>query len=1255
MTKPKVLWLIISLLFVAAGSGCAGHSSSRHPVAEGQDRFHSEHSLEIRRLERIGWQALVELSDTPTAQKSFDGLLMLDATLSSAHFGRFLLAEAHGDFLGALQAARAVLRHEPLFPLRHFLLLRVLDLDLLGLPSAEIEAFLEEQSLLAPRDLGLRFLSSYALARLRLRRGDFAEASHILEAMGFIDGFECHGCRVESKYGANRLRGTPESLPVTLTRNVILPDSPKLWVRMGGDSGAQLELCGQLVLEHGEPDALFPDQFGVVIRAHRGRCQLRISLSQRGRKPSGFYIRIHDIDGLEVDLASSDGATQEGRIEVLTTASPPGLNQDDEEADAHALPFFTTLWARYQRASLERFYRISKARHRPWLSELRELRQLFPRFSDLATGLSESEADFNASWKAANQAMRLDPEAVSPILRTAEQLASKGLMERAQVRLEKARRLLPASPLVLVAEARLDLRRGRTTAALRLARSALEGTPTYAPALRLLLKNGLASYQSASEREALAQRALVSDATNPSYWEEFVSSVLWQGRSKAALDRLRNRRRILPWDSTQDREFLESLARIMPLEARQILERRLREKRATTSDLLLLRKLVLVENDFSAANRLLARLASENPENSDISGSYRFRNAATLESWQRLVSSLLQRRDGLDATGFDYIQLLNSKNLILTSNGHIQTRRHIILQALGRSKLTSHWNLEYSADEQRFELLRAERRSARGENLGFGQFEDRPSSLLDESAARIYNRNRQVRILFEEVRPGDLLDIEYRLEGTGLSSGRFLGDLFPLATGLPTVLGRYTLQVPRAFPIRIEALGSPTAQGKIQETAGSTTHVFTVKNIEGIRPEPGMPPIQERLPMVVVSTMSSFAEMAQWYLELAKLDHSAAKPNNAISKTAADLCATPRTDRGQDEKHLPSAREIASKIQDFLRDRVRYLGFEFGEYDFEPHTPLEVLSSRYGDCKDQSRLYIELARQCGIRAEMVLLRTRAAGKLQLKVPYLGIFNHALVYFPDLGEYADPTAAHHRFGELPGDLQGALALRVAPGSNLYDAPVSTAASNRFEITMKLQLSGTGEEIYADGRRQARYTGLFCPPIRASVATQGNPGIEPLRIPSATLEAGDIRYDDQPGEIHHSYRLRFPLQEGRLGVNLAPLGLVQRFAASSTRRQKLRLPHPFAYRTQIEIDLASVTAPPKLPAPVDLNFGIGTYRFQARAVGSKKIFIEEDLVFHETEIQASGYEEFRKNCALIDKLQGRVMFFSALPAKRGGLAP
>mgnify|MGYP000101851250 FL=1 len=135
---------------------------------------------------------------------------------------------------------------------------------------------------------------------------------------------------------------------------------------------------------------------------------------------------------------------------------------------------------------------------------------------------------------------------------------------------------------------------------------------------------------------------------------------------------------------------------------------------------------------------------------------------------------------------------------------------------------------------------------------------------------------------------------------------------------------------------------------------------------------------------VNVGTLNSWKEIANWYSDLVK---KVAVSDKVITKVYNELFPNGVKNMTQ--------YEIAEKIYNHIEKNIKYSSVDFRQSGYIPQKPSKTLLSKLGDCKDLSTLFMVLAQQAGIQANLVLVSTNDNAKNYLTVPTID-FNHCIV-------------------------------------------------------------------------------------------------------------------------------------------------------------------------------------------------------------------------------------------------------------------
>ena len=158
--------------------------------------------------------------------------------------------------------------------------------------------------------------------------------------------------------------------------------------------------------------------------------------------------------------------------------------------------------------------------------------------------------------------------------------------------------------------------------------------------------------------------------------------------------------------------------------------------------------------------------------------------------------------------------------------------------------------------------------------------------------------------------------------------------------------------------------------------------------------------------------------------------------------------------------------EKLQALHAFVAIKVRYFSVSFGAGRMQPRPAAEVLTSRYGDCKDKHALLAALAASVGIEVYPALVSSRATSLVD-EAPAPGQFDH-VVSVARLGEspsewrWLDSTAALAPAGYLLPTVRGkkALLLDAVHGGRLVDTPnrLPYATFSRTETRATLDPAG-----------------------------------------------------------------------------------------------------------------------------------------------------------------------------------------------------
>lgn len=472
-------------------------------------------------------------------------------------------------------------------------------------------------------------------------------------------------------------------------------------------------------------------------------------------------------------------------------------------------------------------------------------------------------------------------------------------------------------------------------------------------------------------------------------------------------------------------------------------------------------------------------------------------------------------------------------------------------------------------------------------------------SGLGETSPAVYSDTRKLQAPLPAVAVGAVVEytITWRENQPPFAGGRH--GSFRFGSRVPTRHVRFVVDAPAALPLPHVARLLPALQPRRSEANGRVRIAFEGGPYEALPdPEPGMPPDEPRRPYVAYSTGASWAEVAAAYARL--VDARLAGAVLDVREATAGA-----RDRG----------EVIDRLLAGVRRDVRYTGVEFGESTIAPQPPAEVRRRRYGDCKDQAALLVALLRAAGIASHVALLLTGPGEDVDVELPGVGEFNHAIVYVPgptpgsgDL--WIDPTDPQAPAGELPDPDQGRMALVAMPATRaLLRTPEASAADNQLRELRDFQLASVGKAKVVE---TTELTGSFARSYRSDYGSASAGEIRKRLTEYARSEylgeLSRVEHSD-PQTLAGPFRLRLEMANAGRGatdetlavVAFHPSGLTEelpevlrREAADATpRRKDYVVAVPFVCERRYHVVPPPGFVADKLPPERELKLGPARY--------------------------------------------------------------
>jgi len=185
-------------------------------------------------------------------------------------------------------------------------------------------------------------------------------------------------------------------------------------------------------------------------------------------------------------------------------------------------------------------------------------------------------------------------------------------------------------------------------------------------------------------------------------------------------------------------------------------------------------------------------------------------------------------------------------------------------------------------------------------------------------------------------------------------------------------------------------------QPTITKDLNKTTYLWKIFDLPKVKVENStILPYSEILPRVTYSTLNNWQTLKK--MLFVKYDE-ASNPNEEIKKLAKQITKDCKTDL-----------EKIKKIYTYIQDNIKYIFAYFNSGGIIPHQASTIIENLYGDCKDQTTLFISLLKSINIKAFPSLLNTYPSIIEDNDPPSNIYFNHVIVYVPKEDIWIDTTS------------------------------------------------------------------------------------------------------------------------------------------------------------------------------------------------------------------------------------------------------
>ncbi len=302
------------------------------------------------------------------------------------------------------------------------------------------------------------------------------------------------------------------------------------------------------------------------------------------------------------------------------------------------------------------------------------------------------------------------------------------------------------------------------------------------------------------------------------------------------------------------------------------------------------------------------------------------------------------------------------------------------------------------------------------------------AEVIKKSQAKIEGERNGNEVVFTNLEVGDVVVFKYRLQS--FVYGRFgkeYWDKYYMDGQIYSTAVKYNILAPADLKVNY-VINNSNIKPVIKDVENFKQYSWELLKAEPQKDEPLMPVLADVAPILHISTIPEWKEIADWYSDIC----------NNKAEEDFEIVALYKKLFPDGQKAMTQFQK-AKIIYEYIESNIRYSSVSFRQSAYVPQRASATLTTRLGDCKDLSSLFVTLAHMAGIHAQMVLVDTRDNGEKHIILPSVE-FNHCIVrtVLDNKSYYLEMTDNYLPFASLPNNLLGSVILEI-PSKNITDKP------------------------------------------------------------------------------------------------------------------------------------------------------------------------------------------------------------------------
>ncbi|MBN1208688.1 MAG: DUF3857 domain-containing protein [Myxococcaceae bacterium] len=1025
------------------------------------------------------------------------------------------------------------------------------------------------------------------------------------------------------------------------------PAETQVALGVGTSGGFRLWVNGQPAAKEDRYNLPRPDQTRVAVKLRKGLNRVLLKVCQESG-PLGFYLRQEPMGG-------------RGAVRVALPSTPPALERGAGPAP-QALPTVTsalrelvekkpgdaTLRGEY--ATVLSFFRAYDEREHTATVEAERAARAAPNEVGLQLlAAANHRDDQNLKRQFLEAAVRVAPDSSSARLALAEHELDRGHPERVPALLQPVVEKQPEVAAAWLTLARAYEALGESARAHLMVEETFRRLPRVPRAVRAAVaaSRKLERHQEVLDRLRVALALRFDDASSR---RMLASQLADMGQLDAAVREYTQQLALNPFDNDARVRLAElraangqaeeaavhfAEARALSPDEPEVYEREGRALLAAGRR----------EDALAAFERSLV-LRPQNPNLKEVVRTLKGESGGIGQRYLVDAAPLFKEAEAYPTE--DAVYLVDNLYTRVQKNG-LSSQQHQLVVKVNNQRGVEDFRTQpvtYSPDRQEVRILKARITKPDGSVVeSYGETERN----INEPWTGMYYDARAKMLNFPALAPGDVLELQYRIDDTALDNllSDYWGEVQTVQSIYPKVRYQYVVDMPRERPLYSNSAKlAGVAHDQEELEGGRVVYRWTAKSVSKIVPEPGMPGWSEVASTLHVSTYKTWEQVSRYWWGLVR---DQLTPNDELRQTVEQVLAG--VDREDDHA-------VIRAIYNFVVQNTRYVALEFGIHGYKPYRVDRVLARRFGDCKDKASLIHAMLKLAGVDSRMVLLRMRTLGRIGEEPASLAAFNHAIVYVPKYQLFLDGTAEFHNARELPSADRRANVLIVEPDgtSTFLTTPEAKAEDNLTRLTMDVTLRPDGG---AEVTGASTVTGLTAPEYRRAYRAaasrkstferawaQSFPGltVHEVKLNDTTLLDDDVEVD---------FRMTIPRYAEALPggpLRFLPFGTgrtyQQAYATLVERRFDLQMQGPWVNQFTLRYTLPEGYTVAELPPALEETMVYGRVRLTFRQEGGKLI-ADGEVAMTSARIQADDYTVFRDFLGRIDQAFSRKVVLKGPP--------